>query len=195
MQRLWVALLLAAGCVPAGPRDEAVLLERPEERARRNLLAFYYSEADDGTVISVSVPRQGPGESRGEPGRKMGPLPASFPRGLPSRWRTEDIPVADAQREMIDGIFAGLPAGATERTLAAEPAPKSTGDLAPDVEAAPSTGPTRVRILHVSAAGESKTLTLFKGRPQVLPAGTAPAGESLAKLDAMFVTFALHRLR
>jgi hypothetical protein len=187
-QLLVLLILLGAGCATPTPREDLALFDSPDVRARRNLLAFYYSEADDGTVISVSVPKQGPAESRGELGRKMSPLLASFPRGLPPRWRTEDIPVADAQRELIDGIFAGLPAGTTERTLAA-------GDLGPDVEVAPPNGPARVRILHVSAAGETKTLTLIKGRPEVLPAGRSPAGESLARLDAMFLTLAVHRLR
>jgi hypothetical protein len=189
-----MGLLLAAGCVPAGPREEAVLLDSPQERARRDLLVFYYSEADDGTVISVTVPRRGPGESRGELGPEIARFLASTSLRIPPRWRAEDVPVTEADREAMNRIFAGLPAGATERTLAIEPLPRQpAGDLAPDVEAAPSR--VRVRILHVSATGVIKTLRLIKGSPHLLPVGGTPAGEAVAALDAMLLRLGNHGLR
>jgi hypothetical protein len=193
MRRLPVLLLLA-GCAAPSPQEELTLFDSAEERARRDVLLFYHSEADDGTVISVTVPRQGPGESRGVLGAKLRPFLVAWPSRLPSRWSTEDIPVEDVHRRTMNQVFAGLPGGVSERILAAGPAPKPTGDLSPDVEGE-STGRARVRILHVSATGEIKTLTLLKGRPDVLPSGGTPADGPVKSLDSMLLRLAVHGLR
>ena len=107
MQRLWVGLLFAAGCGLPGPREETVLFDSPEERARRDLLVFYYSEADDGTVISMTVPRRGPAEARGELGPQIRRFPAFFPSRFPPRWRTEDI--SYSRSESVKNAASALP--------------------------------------------------------------------------------------
>jgi hypothetical protein len=50
--------------------------------------------------------------------------------------------------------------------------------------------PTRVRILHVSASGEAKTLTYLKGDATLLPTNVPSGGAALAALDQLFLDLA-----
>lgn len=182
-------LFLAAGCATPSPQEDLALFDSPEERARRDLLAVYYWQTADGGAVSVVVPRQGPAETRGEVGPEMRKLLAGFSSSSPfkPRWRKTGIPVDATHRNAIDGYFAGLPAGTTERALALKPVPVQDGFESVRMEKAPL---TRVRILHVSAGGELKTLKIVKGDAGDLPADVPQGGATLNTVDELFLWFA-----
>lgn len=179
----WV-LLLAAGCGISDPREDAVLFDSAEERAKRDLFAFYYCETLNGGVFSIVVPRSGPAESVAEIRAEVVEAMRGAGTGVRRRMRGGG-PVDDKHREAIEGFFAGLPPGLSERTLATDVTPKPSGGFEPEVERLPQP-PARVRILHVSGTGEVKILTLHKAESKSLPAGVEAGGATTWTIDELF---------
>jgi hypothetical protein len=174
-------LLLLAGCAHPDPRADAALFDSAEARARRDVHALYYSDAPGLGVASVLALRSGTAESHFEPDPKflevwriMGKTPP------PVHTHRTGLPVSAAQRAQIDAFFAQAPAGASVWSLAPEPPPDA-------FERRRESDLTTFRILHVSASGEAKTLTVHKGWPDHLPEGARPGGDALAALEKLFI--------
>ena len=163
------------------------MFDSAEERTRRDLFAVYYWGSDAGPAVSVVIPRAGPADARG-------PVPQTLQEVLgrskppPVRYRQKTgIPVGPDHRKTIEAYFAGLPAGTSERTMLVKPVRQPEGFEAsrPD-----RVWPTRVRILHVSASGEAKTLDYLKGDATLLPDDVPSGGAALAALDQLFLELA-----
>jgi hypothetical protein len=188
MRRLSWGLLLLASCSSPDPREDAALFENADERTRRAVSTVYYFE-NARAVFSVVLPRRGPAEVHGE--WSQAAVENFRRRGIGlSRRFSHERDVASAQRDALEEYFAGLPAGASERTLSLDPKPPSAAprkESSNDVciydietESEPrAPAPARVRILHVSNGGETKTLTVILALSHKLPAGVAAGGELL----------------
>jgi hypothetical protein len=194
MRSLSFGLLLVASCAGQDPRENAVLFENAEERAKRDVSTIYYFE-NVYAVFSVVIPQTGPAEVCGEwleatveNWRRMG--------FATSRRRYDhDRAVESDLRNAIEDYFAGLPAGTSERTLSLDPKPPpDNSDLKrgpgpycifgpeTEIERRPA-APSRVRILHVSKGGEMKTLRVLMAPSKEFPAGLQPGGEPLQTID------------
>lgn len=204
MRRFSIGLLLLASCAGQDPRENAVLFENAGERAKRDVSTIYYLE-NARVVVSVVIGQTGPAEACGE--WSQAACERMRRRGIgASRRFDQDSVVEAADRDAIEAYFAGLPAGASERTLSTDPKPPPNYDhlktgrgpwcfFGPDTEVqrVPAV-PSRIRILHVSKSGEVKTLTVFRTASKDFPAGVPPGEKALEALDWMFSHFAAPNL-
>jgi len=204
MRGVVIGLLLLASCAGQDPRENAALFDDAAERAKRDVSTIYYLE-NAVVVVSVIIGPRGPAEACGE--WSQAAYERMRRRGIgASRRFDQDSVVQPSDRDAIEAYFAGLPAGASERTLSTDPKPPPDYSrlkgvpgryciFGPDteVERVPAV-PSRVRILHVSKSGELKTLTVFRTASKDFPPGVSPGGDALESLDRMFALFAAPKL-
>jgi len=203
MRGTLIGLLLLASCAGQDPRENAVLFENAGERAKRNVSTLYYLE-NANVVFSVVVPNAGSAEACGE--WSQAAYDRMRRRGIGvSRCFDQDSVVEAAERDAIEAYFAALPAGASERTLSADPKPRQGADakvtagppcvFTSDTDGRPGLAvPARIRILHVSRSGETKTLRVGMALSKDLPAGAATGDERLDALNRMFLRIASPKL-
>lgn len=191
MRRTLAALLLlAAGCRAPGPGEELLLLEDAEERSRRDVLAVYYSEGDDGTKTSIVVPRSGDAEFRSELGTRgfSGMFHNSLvQQGHAPRRERRTVPVRPEQRAALEERFAALPGGETEWTL---PAPEGARVIhgpgfGPETESE-LPAPVTLRMVLVSRTGELQTVKVQVSNRKAVPASAKPGGEPVSALRKSF---------
>lgn len=178
---------LAAGCGTPRPSDERVLFNDAEERARRDVLAIYYSESQDGTQFSIVVPRSGDAEFRSELGTRGNSafLNSLVAQGSIQRRRREMLPVTPDQRTALEARFAALPRGESEwslpRAVKTEQPPPFCG---PEMESSPVA--STLRMVLVSRTGELQTVVVYQGSPNGASASAKPGGEAVSALKEAF---------
>lgn len=205
MRRLSWGLLLLASCSSPDPREDAVLFENAGERARRRVSTVYYFE-NANAVFSVVIPNAGDAEVHGEWSQAAMDTFSRVGAGTNRRFDQEGV-VTAGQRDSLEEYFAGLPAGTSERTLSADPKPRpaverkdfsrdtcifyaeTEGDRVPFAPA-----PARIRILHVSKTGETKTLRVLLAASKELPEDVTPGGEPLEPINWMMLRIASPRI-
>jgi hypothetical protein len=187
-------LLLVAGCAVSDPREDAVLFDSAEERAKRDVFLVYYSESAD-VVASVVISREGRAELRGE--YSQATVQRMRQVGFPMSRRFESQgAMAPAHREAIDLYFAALPAGISKRALSTDPKEMSAEErkrmpppyCGPETERMHPLPKSTVRVLHLSGTGEVKTLWVFKAASKDLPAGVEVGGATLETIDRMILS-------
>ena len=204
MKRLPFGLLLLASCAGPDPREDAALFENGDERARRGVSTVYYLE-NVNALFSVVVPQAGAAEVRGEWSQAAMDTWSRIGLGMSRRFDHESV-VTSGQRDALEEYFAGLPAGTCERTLSADPKPPPSLERKEssrfclfysetETERAPfAPAPARIRILHVSKTGETKTLRVLMAPSKELPAVGAPGGEPLERINWMMLRIASPRI-
>jgi hypothetical protein len=184
-------ILLAAGCGTPGPREERVLLTDAQERARRDVLALYYSEDRHGTQVSIVIPRTGVAEARAELGTRedsLGFRRTVIHQGFVERIQRKEVPVTSDQREALEARFSALPPGESEWTQehpASPPRPRFPG-CGPETET--ERVPVTIRMVHVSRTGEVKTVIVYRGNPKGTPPVARPGGEPVSALQESFMS-------